>query len=95
MLTQGALGELNNSIDDGVTIRGPGARFLTISGANQFRVFRIFPAQTVTIEGLTIANGRIDDGGGVLNQGILTIRNATIAGNFGTDDGGGIDNLAP
>ena len=83
-----------DSVDDGVTIRGPGldSRQLTISGANSFRVFTIGGGEAVTIEGLTIANGRIDDGGGVLNQGILTIKNATIASNFGTDDGGGIDN---
>ncbi|MGH8591281.1 MAG: choice-of-anchor Q domain-containing protein, partial [Gammaproteobacteria bacterium] len=83
-----------DSVDDGVTISGsgPDSHQVTISGANQFRVFRIGGGETVTIEGLTIANGRIDDGGGVLNQGILTIKNATIAGNFGTDDGGGIDN---
>jgi len=83
-----------DSVDDGVTIRGPGldSRQLTISGANSFRVFTIGGGEAVTIEGLTIANGRIDDGGGVLNQGNLTIKNATIANNFGTDDGGGIDN---
>ena len=83
-----------NSVDDGLTIRGPGSdsRQLTISGANSFRVFRIAGGEAVTIEGLTIANGRIDDGGGVLNQGNLTIKNATIRDNVGTDDGGGIDN---
>ena len=83
-----------DSVDDGVTIRGQGldSRQLTISGANSFRIFTIGGGETVTIEGLTIANGRIDDGGGVLNQGDLTIKNATIAGNFASDDGGGIDN---
>ena len=83
-----------SSVDDGLTIRGPGSdsRQLTISGANSFRVFRIAGGEAVTIEGLTIANGRIDDGGGVLNQGNLTIKNATIRDNVGTDDGGGINN---
>jgi CSLREA domain-containing protein len=80
----------NRSLD----IIGPGARQLTISGQNNVRVFRVLPPATSprTVSDITIANGRIDDGGGVLNQGNLTIKNATIRDNVGTDDGGGIDN---
>ena len=80
----------NRSLD----IIGPGARQLSISGQNNVRVFRVLPPATSprTVSDITIANGRIDDGGGVLNQGNLTIKNATIRDNVGTDDGGGIDN---
>ena len=52
----------------------------------------MLPLSSPRSSDITIANGRIDDGGGVLNQGNLTIKNATIRDNFGTDDGGGIDN---
>lgn len=59
-----------NDIDDGVIISGPGTRFLTISGANQFRVFRVSPVQSVAIQGLMIANGRGNkNGGAILNDG--------------------------
>jgi CSLREA domain-containing protein len=71
-----------DDIDDGVTISGPGSRLLLISGASQFRVFRVFPFQTVTIDGLTIANGFGNkNGGGIENFGTLTVKNARFVQN--------------
>lgn len=85
-----------DDIDDGVTISGPGARSLTISGANQFQVFRISPAQAVTIEGLTIANGRPPkNGGAIQNFGQLTVKNTSFVGNTAVEDGGAISNEKP
>jgi Ca2+-binding RTX toxin-like protein len=82
-----------DDIDDGVTIKGPGSRLLTISGASQFRVFRVFPFQTVTIEGLTIANGFGNkNGGGIENFGTLTVKNARLVQNTALEDGGAISN---
>jgi CSLREA domain-containing protein len=84
-----------DDIDDGVTISGPGSRLLTISGASQFRVFRVFPFQTVTIDGLTIANGFGNkDGGGIQNFGTLTVKNARFVQNTALEDGGAISNEA-
>jgi CSLREA domain-containing protein len=81
------------AIDDGVTISGPGGGSLTISGNNQFRVFRVSPAQSVTIEGLTIANGRSSkNGGAILNNGRLTVQNVSFAANSCFEDGGAISN---
>ena len=58
-----------DNIDDGVIISGPGSRLLTLNGNNQFQIFRVQGAEVVTIEGLTIANGRAPkNGGGILNS---------------------------
>ena len=84
-----------DDIDDGVTISGPGSRLLTISGASQFRVFRVFPAQTVTIDGLTIANGFGNkNGGGIQNFGSLTVKNTRFVQNTALEDGGAVSNHA-
>lgn len=81
------------AIDISLTIEGPGASVLTVSGNNAVRVFNIgsnTPSIDVTLSGLTIANGNapvgggyIFGGGGVLNNltGTLTISNSVFSGN--------------
>src|SRR5262245_24886465 len=56
-------------IDKNLTISGPGADKLTVSGNNASRVFFI-GAGTVTISGLTVANGQVVStvGGGIRND---------------------------
>lgn len=73
-------------------IIGPGARQLTISGQNNVRVFRVLPPATSlrTVSDITIANGRGTDGGGILTNGRLTIKNTSFVGNFAEEDGGAI-----
>ena len=69
-------------------ITGPGANVLTVrrSSANftpNFRIFNI-TSGTVTISGLTIANGFLfggTDGGGISNSGTLTFTACAISGN--------------
>jgi hypothetical protein len=63
-----------------LTIQGPGAVGLTVSGGDASRVFHIASnalptANLVTIRGLTISNGSVtnQNGGGILNQGSLTL----------------------
>jgi hypothetical protein len=92
-------GEL--AIDKNLTINGPGASSLTISGNNVGRVFHItVPTITVTISGLTISNGRVvilccqaGRGGGIANWGTLTLTNSTVSQNSVADGGGGIGNM--
>src|SRR5215468_10976245 len=48
-------GELD--ITDDLTITGPGATKLTVSGNDTSRVFIVGPGEKVAISGLTIANG--------------------------------------
>ena len=59
-------GEL--AITKNLDIEGLGADDLTISGNHAGRVFDISGGATVTIAGLTIADGLADHGGGILDE---------------------------
>ena len=88
-------GEL--AIDRDLTILGPGANNLVIQrsfapGTPGFGIFNVASA-TVIISGLTVSNGRDAVGGGIYNQGNLTLNDCVISGNFATGGGGGILNL--
>ncbi len=68
-------GEL--SITNSVTINGPGANELSVSGQSVSRVFEIGAGLNVTIGGLTVSHGHApDQGGGILNDG----SNLTLSG---------------
>ncbi len=88
-------------ISKDLTISGPGADSLAISGNNASRVFKISLSKTVTISGVTIQNGNIptgqQGGGGISNWGTLTlnnvvVKNNTVNGTDSSDVGGGIKN---
>ncbi len=80
-------------IDKNLTINGPGAAQLLISGFNNTRIFRILPGVTVALSGMTVAEGRhIDIGGGIYNSGTLTIVDSIFSRNFSGQGGGGIFN---
>lgn len=82
-------------IGQALTITGPGADSLTISGNQVSRVFNIAAGNfDVTLSGLTIANGQMkganvnpiagnSDGGGIRNASIGTVEiaNCTLSGN--------------
>ncbi len=74
-------------------LSGPGASNLAISGNNLVLVFFVSPGVTVTISDLTIENGNHSFGGGISNQGTLSLSNSVVSGNLGGQDGGGIYNL--
>lgn len=74
-------GQLN--ISDSLTINGPGANSLTVSSNHASRVFGIAGDPTVTIAGLTVANGSSSSGGGIyMAGGNLTVANCTVIGNY-------------
>ncbi len=82
-------------ISDDLTMTGPGAAGLTISGDGASRVFNIIGG-IVNISRLTVSNGNASGnipnvGGGIFNAGTLTLTNATISGNS-AGLGGGIFN---
>jgi CSLREA domain-containing protein len=84
------------TIDKSLTINGSNA--ITVSGGSKVRVF-VVAAGTVTLDGLTIVDGKpaitgIGDGAGirVLNSASLTVLNTTLAGNMAVNGGGGIAN---
>lgn len=91
-LTSGQL-----QIKDDLSIDGLGANNLTISGSNNSRVFLIDDGNdsnftNVEIEGLTIANGNANAGGGIFNNENLTVTSSTISNNESTGLGAGINN---
>jgi hypothetical protein len=96
-------GELD--ITTSLSIQGPGASQLTISGSGLSRVFEVASKVTVTLSGLTVSNGNgvgspsgnqhkdvFTGGGGILNLGTLTVSSCDISYNTTTTSGGGIAN---
>ena len=69
------------------TIRGPGAKLLTIRGNGKSRVFDI-EGGSLTLSGLTVSGGHADIGGGLLNNGELVLDHVSIRGNSALDGGG-------
>jgi hypothetical protein len=90
-------------INKNLTINGPGANLLTVmrsiaGGTPNFSVFAIPSNKVVNISGLTVTNGKSDNGGGFANSGTLTLRGVTVSGNStetGGASGGGIVNYSP
>lgn len=87
-------------IVDDVSIIGPGADLLTVSGNQDHRVFQIALGATVSISGLTIADGLVTSvtgtsGAGISNRGTLNLEDCVVSGNVTADSGlgGGIDNF--
>jgi hypothetical protein len=85
-----------------LTISGPGAGELTVSGNNASRVFEVAKQDTVALSGLTISNGHVvsalapsgydttnGDGAGILNHGVLTVSNSTLSYNTASSGSGG------
>jgi hypothetical protein len=74
-------GEL--TITDDLTIDGPGADKLTVSGNNASRVFNIpVSGIDVAIDELTIAHGLANEGAGILNLGAdLTLSHVIVSDN--------------
>ncbi len=79
-------------VSKNLTVNGPVAG-ITVSGNNASRVFEISGGVTANMSGLTLAGGNgANSGGGILNDGILTLTNSTISGNTANNEGGGIFN---
>lgn len=99
-------GELTIAKNDNLTIAGPAAGPVTISGGRQSRVFEVTAKGQLTLTGLVITGGYArgastvagQSGGGIDNHGTVTVSNCTITGNRSFDGGdsfgGGIYNAA-
>ena len=87
-------------ITGNLNINGPGASALTVQrntagGTPDFRIFMISSGVTVAMSGLTIANGKltgVSNGGGIRNDGTLTLTNCYLFGNNVEQVGGAIFN---
>jgi hypothetical protein len=76
-----------------VTISGPGAANLTISGGDSVVVFLVNVGANVAISGLTVSHGSNLLGGGIFNAGTLALTDVVVSDNtIGTQLGGGIFN---
>src|SRR5262245_10662047 len=87
-------------INTNITISGPGANLLALSRApntSPFRIFNIRPNHSVSIQGLTIANGLVLNsfGGGIYNEASqLSVIDCTVTANSTNLSGGGIQSSA-
>src|SRR5262245_48932357 len=99
-LTSGQL-----SITGDLTIDGPGADQLAVSGNNQSRIFRMSGSATVAIDDLTITDGMASgppaDGGGILNIGsalaldrVVFSNNQAVSAPGAVARGGAIANIS-
>jgi hypothetical protein len=84
-LTNGAL-----TLTTSVTITGPGAATLAVDGNNTVRVFVINSGVHATISGLTVQHGNAGaaSGGGIVNDGSLTLTAVTVTHNTAPDAAG-------
>lgn len=86
------------AIDKRITLRGAGRDKTTIEGTSAASVIRVDKRANVTIEAVTIAGGGgsatglgARGGGGILNEGGLTLRDSIVRGNAALGGfGGGI-----
>jgi hypothetical protein len=84
------------SIGSDITIDGPGADELAIDANQLSGVLSISPSASVVLNGLSIINGNsgTNSGGGILNEGALTITDCEIRNNVSLGFGGGIRSVA-
>jgi predicted outer membrane repeat protein len=66
---------------------------VTVSGAGRRHVFRVAPGARARIESLTVAEGRAAQGGGILNEGKLVVKNVTFLRNVAEREGGAVASL--
>src|SRR5262249_41379536 len=90
------------TVANNVTIEGPGAGVISVSGNNANRVFAINAGVTATISGLTITKGSVTanesgplslGGGGILNEtgSVLTLTQCTLSNNTATASSATVD----
>ena len=82
-------------VSDSVTVEGPGAQVLALSGAGSHRIFtldRTAGGRTTTVlSGLAFENGRASDGGAIFAEDEnLVVRDAVFRGNRSVSRGGAI-----
>ncbi len=83
------------TVSSNVTINGPAGAGLTIDGGNATRPFVVSAAANLTLDRLTIANGKTSlAGGAIQSQGVLTIRNSTLRDSAADVSGGAIASQA-
>jgi hypothetical protein len=88
-------GGLNNGLPVITTpIEMIGPATITRSSSRFFRIARVSSTGSLTLTtSVAITNGRsLGNGGGILNQGAVTLTASSLSGNHATGDGGGLAN---
>jgi hypothetical protein len=82
------------TIGKSLSIVGPGAGVVTVSGGNSVRPFLVPAGASVSISGLTVWQGLGTNGGGIRNEGNLTLNGVVVDSCVapGSARGGGIHN---
>jgi uncharacterized repeat protein (TIGR01451 family)/CSLREA domain-containing protein len=89
------LGSRLPNIEGRLTISGPGAANLTISGKNATSVLFVLGTSELSLDNLTVANGGGIQGAAIMNFGLLYISNSAFSGNTATGSGGAIYHRGP
>jgi CSLREA domain-containing protein len=72
------------------TLNAPGITVQRFTGGSDYSVFVINANRTVTLNNLTISNGYAAEGGGIRNNGDLTLTNCALTFNWASTGGGGL-----
>lgn len=80
---------VNPAAGDSLTITGPGASLLTVSGNSVTQIFYTGGLGTTAISGMTLTGGKGFNGGAIQNSGILTLTNVVLTANAADSKGGG------
>jgi len=90
----GTYSEWDIDIGKDLTIIGAGSGLTIIDGTNHDTVITVQTGVTVSISGISIINGSSDSnsGGGIYNDGTLTLTDCTVSSNTAPIYGGGIYN---
>lgn len=75
-----------------ISINGAGASSTTVNASGIDRAFDARPEASASISGLTVTGGSAQRGGGLLNEGRLTLEEVAVSGND-ADFGGAADNF--
>lgn len=77
-----------------LTVEGPGADLLSISGGGLTRVVKVEAGANVTLSHLTVRDGGgTSYGGGIHSAGDLTLDHVEVSDNIATSQGGGLRSL--
>lgn len=80
-------------IDSDMTIVGNGFTIRRDPGAADFRIFEVDFNDALTLDNVVVSGGVAVDGGGIRNDGTLTVRNSALVDNVATFRGGAIQNF--
>lgn len=78
-------------LNKNLTIDASALGGLRLNGNTNSRIFEIAAGATNVLTALTLTNGYADGGGGILNNGTLTVNRCTIVSNITIGSGGGIN----